>query len=81
MDFNFSEMSVVNLVELKMSVEKEISRRRKENLKSLVSEFKNTFLDANDYMYIKLLTYDDEYWVNFSNLAFFDKKTGEEINI
>ncbi len=81
MDFNFSEMSVVNLVELKMSVEKEISRRRKENLKSLVSEFKNTFLDANDYMDIKFLTYDDEYWVNFSNLAFFDKETGEEINI
>ena len=81
MDFNFSEMNTMHLVELKMGVEKEIARRRKNNMESLVTEFKNTFLDVADYMNIKFSTYEDYFWVNFSDLSFFDKETGEEINI
>lgn len=81
MDFNFSEMSYMNLLELQMAIEKEISRRRRNNMQSLVSEFKNVFLDANDYMDIKFSTCEDDFWVNFSDLSFFDKQTGEEINI
>lgn len=81
MDFNFSEMNTMNLIELKMEIEKEIVRRRKSNMQSLVNEFKNTFLDVADYMDIKFTTYEDSFWVNFSDLSFFDKETGDEINI
>lgn len=81
MDFNFSEMNTMNLIELKMEIEKEIVRRRKSNMQSLVNEFKNTFLDVADYMNIKFATYEDIFWVDFSDLSFFDKETGEEINI
>ena len=81
MGWDLEGLKTSSLIELKMDVEKEIAKRRKKNLESLVNDFKNAFLDVADYMDVKFSDASETFWVYFSDLSFFDKETGEEINI